>query len=92
MNLETNKEVFAIHPRTGEKIYKTNDILSYGFSETENKGITQKLPANCILRICEKITDLIAFPNVYRFVNPMSLTTEDIEMLAHCEIECMEDL
>ena len=38
------KETYAINPMSGEKIYRTQDVLVYGISDEEFAIICEELP------------------------------------------------
>lgn len=73
---------FAINPMTDEKLYKNNIIISYGYSDAENKTLQEKLPKDCKLLVTDYFTDVLAVPSVYQFVNPLTLSKEEMEQLA----------
>lgn len=70
---------FAINPMTGEKIYKTYTIISYGYTDNENEGLQKKLPSNCKLLITDCFNDVLAVPSIYQFVNPLALSDKEFE-------------
>ena len=77
------EEKFAIDPMTGEKIFRTKDILVYGITNEELAIITDSLPyKNMRIVDCfDCFTDLIALPYIAAVINPDFLTDEDIGTL-----------
>lgn len=86
-----SKSQFAINPITGEKIYKTNTVLSYGFSDKENEALSNKLPPNSQLIVCNDFSDIIAIPSVYQFVNPLAVNEEEIKVMMDFNIATQEE-
>ena len=77
------EERFAINPMTGEKIFRTKDILVYGITDDEFAIVVDSLP-NKNMRIVDCFdcfTDLIALPYIAAVINPDFLTDEDVRTL-----------
>ncbi len=84
------REYLALNPMTGEKMCKTNTVISYGYSDEENKILQGKLTKDCELFVTDCFTDVLAVPSVYQFVNPLALSKEEMHMLMQYSIEVQE--
>ena len=75
------KETYAINPATGEKIYRTQDVLVYGISDEEFAIICEELPKKDIrvLDCSECFTDIIALPYIAVVINPDVMEQEHID-------------
>lgn len=77
------KEVYAINPITGEKIYKTINVMVYGITDEQFAIICDELP-NKEIRVCdvtEQYTDIIALPFIAAIFNPAAINEDIIDYL-----------
>lgn len=77
------EEKYAISPMTGEKVFRTRNILVYGITDDESAVIADSLP-NKNIRIIDCFdcfTDLIALPYIAAVIDPECLTREDVNTL-----------
>lgn len=77
----------AINPRTGKVIFPKNNVLSYGFDQSQNKELMEKLPPQYMLIECDCFSDLLALPSVCCFVNPTILLKEELAELLEMRLE-----
>jgi len=75
------KETYAINPMTGDKIYRTQDVLVYGISDEEFAIICEELPKKDIRVVdcSECFTDIIALPYIAVVINPDVMEQEHVE-------------
>lgn len=75
------KETYATNPITGEKIYRTQDVLVYGISDEEFAIICEELPKKDIRVVdcSECFTDIIALPYIAVVINPDVMEQEHVE-------------
>lgn len=77
------EERITINPMTGEKLFRTKDILVYGITDDEFAVVVDSLP-NKEIRIIDCsdcFTDIIALPYIAAIINPAHLTKDDAETL-----------
>lgn len=76
-------KVYGVNPQTGEKIYKTKRVLTYGTSDAEYSVIESNLPSKdvdlCDCTDC--FTDIIALSFIAVIINPDVASAEDLDML-----------
>lgn len=77
----------AINPRTGKVIFPKSNVLSYGFDQSQNKELMEKLPPQYMLIECDCFSDLLAFPSVCHFVNPNMLSSKELAEFLEMRIE-----
>ena len=75
------KEKYAINPMTGEKLYRTKNVLTYGVSDDELVILQQELPNKdiCIVDCTECFTDIIATSYIALVINPDLIEQEHID-------------
>lgn len=75
------KEKYAINPMTGDKIYRTKNVLTYGVSDDELAILQQELPNKdiCIVDCTECFTDIIATSYIFLVINPDFIEQEHID-------------
>lgn len=75
------KEKYAINPMTGDKIYRTKNVLTYGVSDDELAILQQELPNKdiCIVDCTECFTDIIATSYIVLVINPDFIEQEHID-------------
>lgn len=81
INFLVRRKGMARNPITGNLMFKTLQVLSYGFSEEENSRIKSNLPKGCSIIECNCLSDLIAHNSFYHFINPAKLTDEELRKL-----------
>lgn len=82
----------ASNPIMGNLMFKTPQVLSYGFSEEENRRIKSNLPKGCSTIECNCFSDLITYNSFYHFINPAKLTDEELrELMAFYNEDMRED-
>ncbi len=86
------KDDFAINPITGEAMNKKKLVLIFGYSKQNTENIVSKIPSEYQPYVCDCITDLIAVPCVYKFINPDVLSQKDISTLIEVEIADKESV
>lgn len=77
------EKVYGVNPQTGEKIYKTKRVLTYGISDAEYSVIESNLPSKDI-DLCDCtdcFTDIIALSFIAVIINPDAASAEDLDML-----------
>lgn len=77
------EKVYGVNPQTGEKIYKTKRVLTYGTSDAEYSVIESNLPSKDI-DLCDCtdcFTDIIALSFIAVIINPDVASAEDLDML-----------
>lgn len=75
------KEKYAINPMTGEKIYRTRNVLAYGMSDKELVTLCEELPNKdiCIVDCTDCFTDIIATSFIAVIINPDFMEQEHID-------------
>lgn len=75
------KEKYAINPMTGDKIYRTKNVLTYGVSDVELAILQKELPNKdiCIVDCTECFTDIIATSYIALVINPDFIDQEHID-------------
>ena len=77
------EKVYGVNPQTGEKIYKTKRVLTYGTSDAEYSVIESHPPSKDI-DLCDCtdcFTDIIALSFIAVIINPDVASAEDLDML-----------
>ena len=85
------KEVFAINPITGEKIYRTINVMVYGITDEQFEIICDELP-NKEIRVfdaTEQYTDIVALPHIAAIFNPDVVNEDIIDFLNSFSDEVM---
>jgi predicted transcriptional regulator len=80
--MANKKERFAINPMTGEKIFKTKDIIVYGITDDEFDVVIDSLP-NKNMRVVDCsdcFIDILVSPCIVAIINPDCLTEENIKI------------
>lgn len=77
----------VINPRTGNVIFPKSNVLSYGFDQSQNKELMEKLPPQYMLIECDCFSDLLALPSVFHFINPNILSNKELAELLEMKLE-----
>ena len=75
------KEKCAINPMTGDKIYRTRNVLTYGMSDKEMATLYEDLPNKdlCIVDCTDCFTDIIAISYIAVIINPDFMVQDHID-------------
>lgn len=75
------KEKYAINPMTGDKIYRTRNVLTYGMSDKELATLYEELPNKdiCIVDCTDCFTDIIASSYIAVIINPDFMDQDHVD-------------